>query len=72
MSQPAAIDPTRCALCGAPNRCANEVARETGRAQPPGWCTTVDFSAELLAQVPAQAARLACICEACAARGAVS
>jgi hypothetical protein len=60
------IDPTRCPLCGQPNACANEVARETGALQPPCWCTQVDFSAELLSRVPAQAQRTACICRACA------
>jgi hypothetical protein len=64
----AQVDPTRCPICGQPNRCANEVERETGLAQPPCWCTTVDFNGELLARVPAEAVRLACICRACAAR----
>lgn len=62
------IDPTTCPLCGAPNRCANEIARATGVAQPPCWCTQVDFGAELLARVPAAAQRRSCICVACAAR----
>jgi hypothetical protein len=44
-----------------------EVERETGAAQPPCWCTGVDFSAELLSTVPPGARRLACICPACAA-----
>lgn len=43
-----------------------ERARETGVAQGPCWCTQVDFGAELLARVPAQAQGLACICPACA------
>jgi hypothetical protein len=43
-----------------------EVERATGQAQPPCWCTQVDFSAELLARVPAPAQRLSCICAACA------
>jgi hypothetical protein len=43
-----------------------ETARETGAAPQPCWCTQVDFSAELLARVPADAQRLACICPACA------
>jgi hypothetical protein len=43
-----------------------EVQRETGVAQGPCWCTKVDFSTELLARVPQQAKRLACICPACA------
>ncbi|MCZ8294792.1 MAG: cysteine-rich CWC family protein [Hylemonella sp.] len=62
----AAIDPRRCPLCGQPNGCANEIARATGQAQPPCWCTTVTFTPELLARVPAQAQRQACICAACA------
>jgi Cysteine-rich CWC len=72
VSTPLPIDPTRCPICGQPNRCANEIARATGVAQPPCWCATVDFSGELLAQVPAAAARLACICQACATRAAGS
>ena len=60
------IDPFRCPLCGQPNACANEIARATGQAQPPCWCTTVDFTPELLARVPPEAQRRACICAACA------
>lgn len=59
-------DPTRCPLCGQPNRCANEVERETGEPQPPCWCTQADFGADLLARVPVEARRKACICSACA------
>jgi len=55
-----------CPLCGQPNRCANELERETGVAQPPCWCTRARFSAELLERVPPQARRLACICATCA------
>jgi len=61
-----AVDPTRCPLCGEANQCAMEVQRATGTPQPPCWCTQVDFSADLLAQVPAQAQGKACICERCA------
>lgn len=60
------IDPCRCPLCGQPNACANEIARATGQAQPPCWCTTVTFAPELLARVPPEAQRRACICAACA------
>ena len=67
MQTPAApVDPCLCPLCGQPNRCANEVARATGQDQPPCWCTTATFTPELLARVPAQAQRQACICAACA------
>jgi hypothetical protein len=47
-----------------------EVEKATGRPQPPCWCTQVDFARELLDQVPGPQRGLACICEACAARGA--
>ena len=66
---PAAPQASLCPLCGQPNRCAMEVERETGVVQGPCWCTRVDFSAELLARVPPQAQRLACICSACARSG---
>ena len=61
-------DPTRCPLCGGDNRCAMEQARATGQAQPPCWCTTQRFPAELLARLPAEAAGKACICAGCLAR----
>lgn len=60
------VDPCRCPLCGQPNACANEIARATGQAQPPCWCTTVAFPPELLARVPPEAQGQACICAACA------
>ena len=59
-------DPACCPLCGQPNRCAMELQRETGEAQPPCWCTQVDFSADLLARVPREAQGRACLCPACA------
>jgi hypothetical protein len=43
-----------------------EIERITGRKQPPCWCTQVDFSADLLARVPAGKKRPACICARCA------
>lgn len=55
-----------CPLCGQENRCAMEAAKAAGVQPGPCWCTQVDFSAELLARVPPQAQRRACICEACA------
>lgn len=63
-----ALDPTRCPICGQPNRCANEVERETGVKQDPCWCTGIDFSADLLARVPVAAQRRSCICAECAAK----
>lgn len=65
-ASPAAFDPHHCPLCGGPNTCAMETARATGHPQPPCWCTQVNFSAELLAQVPAAARQKACICKPCA------
>ncbi len=62
------LDPTRCPICGQPNRCAMEVERETAVAQGACWCTQVDFSPDLLARVPAAARRQACICAECAAK----
>jgi hypothetical protein len=64
----AIVDATRCPLCGQPNRCAMEVQRETGQAQPPCWCTQADFSRELLARVPEPLRGQACICATCAAK----
>jgi hypothetical protein len=61
-----APDPTRCPLCGQPNQCAMEVQQATGVKQPPCWCTQVDFTADLLARVPAASRGTACICKACA------
>jgi hypothetical protein len=43
-----------------------ELERDTGVRQGPCWCTRVDFSADLLARVPAPAQGQACICAACA------
>lgn len=59
-------NPSACPLCGSPNQCAMEVAKATGQAPGVCWCAGMDFSAELLAQVPTEAQRLACICERCA------
>jgi hypothetical protein len=63
------VNPERCPVCGQPNECAMEIERRTGHAQPPCWCTQVDFSAALLASVPDEKKNLACICPACARRG---
>lgn len=59
------IDPTRCPLCGGDNRCANEIERATGVAQPPCWCTTASFPPDLMTRLPAEARDKACICPAC-------
>jgi hypothetical protein len=67
----ATLVPTRCPLCGETNRCAMELARETGEPQGPCWCTQAEFSPALLARVPAEARDRACICPGCA-RGAAA
>lgn len=67
MPQPPEVDPARCPLCGAPNRCAMEAARSTGQPQPDCWCTRVVIAPEVLARVPAAAVDRACLCPACAA-----
>lgn len=64
-------DPTRCPLCGQANTCAMEMEKATGQKQPPCWCTQVDFSADLLARVPPESRRLACICASCATSTAI-
>jgi len=72
MAAPSPVDPSRCPLCGQSNRCAMEVARETGVAPAPCWCmdASVSFTPALLAGVPATARGLACICARCAAQQA--
>ncbi|MEZ5665081.1 MAG: cysteine-rich CWC family protein [Burkholderiaceae bacterium] len=60
-------DPSRCPLCGADNRCAMEIERDTGVPQGPCWCSTQQFSEALLARLPAQARGKACICARCLA-----
>lgn len=64
------VDPSRCPLCGQPNRCAMDIERETGLVQPPCWCMSASFTVALREAVPAQARGLACICATCAARAA--
>ena len=55
-------------MCGKPNQCAMELERLTGLKQPPCWCTSVDFGAELLTSVPQEAKGRACICAECSRR----
>ncbi|WP_439588599.1 cysteine-rich CWC family protein [Hydrogenophaga sp.] len=64
---PSALDPTRCPLCGADNRCAMEIQRETGLAQPPCWCVSATFPPGLLDTLPEAARGQACLCAACVA-----
>lgn len=65
---PPDLDPGRCPLCGGDNRCAMELQKATGQAQPPCWCVSQTFSAELLASLAEAAQGKACICGACLAR----
>lgn len=60
-------DPGHCPLCGGDNRCAMEIEKASGQAQPPCWCVSQTFSAELLARLPAEAQGQACICARCLA-----
>jgi hypothetical protein len=58
-------DPARCPLCGGDNRCALEIERTTGEAQPPCWCVSETFTPALFARLPEAARGTACICPAC-------
>jgi hypothetical protein len=60
------VDATLCPLCGRANQCAMELEKVSGQPQPPCWCTTTRFDAALLARVPADRQKLACICHRCA------
>ena len=53
----------RCPLCGQPNAC---VPARTGCFDQPCWCTELTFSAAVLARIPADQQRRACLCPACA------
>jgi len=63
---PTPIEACACPLCGKPNQCAMEVAKQTGQPITTCWCVNVAFSPELIARVPVAAQRKACICKACA------
>jgi len=66
MTQPlTTLDPCRCPLCGQPNACG--MATPGRVVSGPCWCTLVQFSADLLKQVPEAARNKACICAACVA-----
>ncbi|MDP3251008.1 MAG: cysteine-rich CWC family protein [Hydrogenophaga sp.] len=68
---PPAFDPTRCPLCGNDNRCAMEIERETGEAQPPCWCVSATFPPGLLDTLPEAARGQACLCSSCVAAAAL-
>ncbi|MDO5086042.1 MAG: cysteine-rich CWC family protein [Comamonadaceae bacterium] len=67
------VEAARCPLCGQPNGCALAAApapAPAGCTPPPCWCVHATFTPALLARVPADARRRACICAACAAAAA--
>jgi hypothetical protein len=68
----AALNQSLCPLCGKTNECAMEIEKATGVKQAACWCVGMDFSADLLAKVPASAQGQACICAACLSQGQVS
>ncbi len=62
MSGAGIIDPARCPLCGGPNECQLcSVAAYKG----PCWCMREEIPDELLAHVPENSRRRACICGSC-------
>jgi hypothetical protein len=54
------IDPRRCPLCGGPNACGRSEGRSTC------WCFEVPIARDVLARIPPEAERQACICQRCA------
>jgi hypothetical protein len=58
----AALDPSRCPLCGGDNACG----MAAGKADC--WCMSVKVAPEVLARVPSAARDEVCVCERCAAR----
>ena len=54
--------PDRCPLCGQPNECQPAAQ---GDCKGPCWCMDENFPPKLLARVPAEARRCACICQRC-------
>lgn len=61
------IDASLCPLCGKENACINLGCADDSASC---WCNNPDisFPEALLAQVPAEKQRKACICKACAQR----
>ena len=60
---PAALDASRCPLCGQANTCA------VTAGLPPAdcWCMDTPIAPQALAAIPAAQRRLACVCPRCAA-----
>jgi len=62
----AALDPSRCPLCGEANACG------TAAGSGDCWCMSVTIPAEVLERVPPAALDAACVCERCATATATS
>lgn len=63
MTDPAAVDATRCAICGKPNDCALASGREITEC----WCATAAIGPEALMRVPEEKRGRVCLCPECAA-----
>ena len=61
------INPTNCPICGEPNQCAMEIAKETCEPSGECWCASVVFTDDTLSKVPPPALNKACICKKCSA-----
>lgn len=59
----AALPHHSCPICGGPNACA---AAAAGSTAVKCWCIDEQFDAELLARIPDELKRVACICRNCA------
>jgi hypothetical protein len=57
----AAVDLSRCPLCGEANACAMVEGGSTC------WCFELVIPGEVLARIPAEAQGIACVCRRCAA-----
>jgi hypothetical protein len=44
-----------------------EAERLAGRVQPPCWCLSASFDADVLDRIPDASRGVSCICERCAA-----
>lgn len=61
------VDPKRCPLCGEPNACAAAAAAAGGGSCGDCWCFHAKVADTALAQIPAAARGVACVCARCAA-----
>jgi len=57
-------DEILCPLCGKPNRCGEKAVID-GITQEKCWCAYEVFPKELIALVPKEKQRKACICQNC-------